>query len=302
VRILELYKDYHVSHSTEGSKHCRDGWVNIHCPFCSGEKDYHLGYNLNGDYFNCWRCGKHPVSKTLSTILNISSSQAQSIILQYGGVSKRAKTDTKQKTQLREFRYPSGELELLPAHKKYLTNRGFDWEKLERLWGITGTGVAAYLDGIDYSRRILTPIIWNGEVVSFQTRNLREGKDNKFKYLACPQARERIEHQTILYGKQSEWKRTGIAVEGKTDVWRFGVHSFATFGMDFKTQQIRHIVNNFDRVAVVYDPEEQAVKQAVKLVSQLRFRGVEAFRVDVGSDPGAMDQKEADYLVKQIIN
>jgi hypothetical protein len=36
-------------------------------------------------------------------------------------------------------------------------------------------------------------------------------------------------------------------------------------------------------------------------VAELKFRGVDAFRVDIEGDPGSMKQSEADYLVKQLI-
>ena len=48
--VLRLYQDYGVDHLTEGHKHCRDGWVNTPCPFCSGNDGYHLGWNLYDNY------------------------------------------------------------------------------------------------------------------------------------------------------------------------------------------------------------------------------------------------------------
>ena len=120
--------------------------------------------------------------------------------------------------------------------------------------------------------------------------------------MACPKERERIHHKHILYGKQEEWKSTGICVEGITDVWRFGIIAFATFGIEYTPVQLRQIAKTFQRVPVVFDGEEsQSIKQANKLVADLKFRGVDAFRVDIDGDPGSMSQEEANYLIKQLI-
>jgi hypothetical protein len=80
-----------------------------------------------------------------------------------------------------------------------------------------------------------------------------------------------------------------------------GTSSFAVSGIKYTNQQIREIVRVFKRVAIMFDNDPQAKLQATKIVAELRFRGVDAFRVDIKGDPGSMDQKEADYLVKQLL-
>ena len=119
--------------------------------------------------------------------------------------------------------------------------------------------------------------------------------------MACPGDRELIPHKNILYGKQEAWKETGICVEGPTDVWRFGINSFGTSGIKYTPKQVRVISSIFNRVAVCFDDDPQAIIQANKIVAELRFRGVDAFRVDIEGDPGSMKQEDADYLVKQLM-
>jgi DNA primase len=119
--------------------------------------------------------------------------------------------------------------------------------------------------------------------------------------MACPKDRELIPHKEILYGKQEYWKDNAICVEGPTDVWRFGVRSFAVSGIKFTPKQVRVMAKMFKRVAVCFDNDPQALIQANKLVGELKFRGVDAFRVDIEGDPGSMKQEDADYLVKQLI-
>ena len=51
----------------------------------------------------------------------------------------------------------------------------------------------------------------------------------------------------------------------------------------------------------MFDDDPQAKIQANKIVAELKFREVDAFRVDIEGDPGSMKQSDADYLVKQLI-
>lgn len=302
MKIEELYKNFGIDYITEedSHKHARPNWVNCACPFCIGNPGYHLGWDLIQNKYFCWRCGgsnKFP-DLVISKVLNISQYKAKELIQQYGGsaVAKKRKKDLTKK----EFQLPSLSKPLTVSHIKYLKGRGFDAEKLVKDWKILGTSQYSVIDKIDYSRRIVIPFYWDNEIVSFDTRDITNR--HKYKYRACPKEREIIEHKAILYGRQEYWGTTGICVEGPTDVWRMGFHSFAVSGIEYKPKQIRQMANHFKRIAVVFDDDPQAVQQARKLVSDLKFRGVDAFRVDIEGDPGGMSQKEADYLVKQIIN
>ena len=89
-------------------------------------------------------------------------------------------------------------------------------------------------------------------------------------------------------------------MEGITDVWRLGSAAFATFGIEFTQEQVREIKKHFDEVFVIFDDEPQAVRQALKMVAELRFRGVRAQHVPIVGDPGGMSQTDADNLVKSL--
>ena len=198
----------------------------------------------------------------------------------------------------RAFRFPSGTGPMHWIHKGYLESRRFDAERLEREWGLMGTGPVALLDNRDYKWRIIAPVRWEGRVVTFQGRSISDKADPRYK--ACPKDRELILHQDILYGKETEWGEVGICVEGITDVWRFGLSAFAVFGIDYRRAQVRAIAKRFRRVAVVFDDDPQAVVRAKKLVAELQFRGVTAWHVPIVGDPGGMRQDDADHLVREI--
>src|SRR5208283_6166350 len=108
---------------------------------------------------------------------------------------------------------------------------------------------------------------------------------------------------TIVY-THSEGTRApvGIAVEGVTDVWRLGTSAFATFGTEYKVEQILAIARLHRRVAVAFDPERAAQDRARRLAARLRAAGVEAevIRPPGGSDPGDMAEDDARHFVREI--
>ena len=304
--ITQLYQDFSVDFVTEGHKHSRPGWANTECPWCTGNPGYHLGYDLSGDYYYCWRCGWHPVLPTVAKLLNQSEREAQGIIRQYG-LYLQQRTVKKPIVKV-EHRLPSNVEPLGARHRGYLEKRGFDSYKIEREWNITGTGPISLLDKINFRFRLIIPIIWDNQQVSFTSRDVTD--KSELRYITCPKDREIIEHKHILYGIQENWKSTGICCEGPSDCWRMGTSSFACFGIKYTNEQLRKIAKNFKRVAVFFDTDPQADIQAKKLVADLRFRGVDAFQVIwkgglleamQGTDPGSLKQEDADYIVKQII-
>ena len=84
-------------------------------------------------------------------------------------------------------------------------------------------------------------------------------------------------------------------------MWRLGVNSFAVSGIEYTHEQVRVMAQTFKRVAVIFDDEIQAQKQAKKLVADLKFRGIDSWNVKIKGDPGSMKQKDADELVKSIL-
>ena len=300
--IEALYRDYSIPYQTEGHKHCRPGWVNTACPHCTGEHEgLHLGFNTDSNHFVCWRCGGHYAPDSISKLLNVSLSEAFKIIRRYGAIKGKVKEFT-HKIRAKAFKFPDNAKELSKQHRTYLESRNFDPDKLIQDWGILGTGVFSRLDKLDYKHRIIIPFVWDGEVVSFDSRDITNRSQNK--YMACPEDRELISHKRILFGRQDKWGDTGICVEGPTDVFRFGFNSFATSGIKYTPAQMRLISKTFKCVPVVFDNDPgnpQSKIQALKLVADLKFRGVDSFRVEIEGDPGGMRQSEADYLVKQLI-
>lgn len=299
--IVQLYQDFSVDFVTEGHKHCRPGWVNVECPWCEGNPGYHLSYNLQNDYYLCWRCGWHQTVPTIARLIKLPVREAGSLVKKYGLLISKI-IQPRELTQKKEHRLPSNVHPLTAQYFDYLKTRNFDKDRISKIWTLAGTGPVSRLDGIDFKFRLIIPIIWNGQEVSFTARDIT-GK-SPLRYITCPKDREVIEHKHILYGKQEEWGDTGICVEGPADVWRMGVNAFATFGIKYTIQQVREMVKAFKRIFVMFDDDPQAQIQAKKLVAELKFRGVDAWHIEIQTyhDPGEMKQEHADHLVNTLLH
>ena len=295
--IIQFFQDFNINYLTEGHKHCRPGWINTACPFCTGNPGYHLGVTKDGSHFYCWRCGWHPTIPTLAKLASISESKVKAITSQYIGFS--TVPDDKILIGNKTHKLPGCISPLLPKHERYLAKRNFDPKKIEKEWDILGTGPISLLDGIDYGNRILAPIFWDRKQVTFQARDI--SNTHHLKYMACPKERELIHHKHIVYGKQGKWGSTAIVVEGITDVWRIGPLAVATFGIEFTLQQIRILSKAFSRIFIMFDDDPQAKIQAKKLMAELQFRGVEVINIDICGDPGGMTDVEIQQLLKNIL-
>jgi len=297
--IIQLYQDYGIDYVTEGHKHARPGWVNTACPFCTGNPGYHLGYNIQDNFFFCWRCGWHSIPQSVSRLLNISEQDAKPLIQKYGLSIPHATKESKVEIRIKAFQYPSDTARMTEAHKQYLESRLYDSTHLEQTWQLAGTGPVGLLDGISYARRIIIPVTWDRCPVSFTSRDITGV--HLMRYLSCPKDREVIHHKDILYGRQDKWLDIGICVEGPADVWRLGPTAFATFGIKYTMKQVRIMAKHFKQIIVFYDSDPQAILQADKLVADLKFRGVVAERLTIPGDPGSMKQEDADYFVKHLM-
>lgn len=308
INISKLYLDYRIDFKESGHKHCRSGWVQIECPFCTGNPGYHLGFCVDKTSkffgsFVCWRCGGKSKSKVIQKILKVRLDEAREILRKYrssgySGPSVDVKIDIKKG----RFSYPSQTEKMTRFHREYLEKRKFDPELLEREWGLLGTGplstiqyrIGSEKKTLNFSNRILIPIEKDGKVVTYQGRHI--SKNSKLKYLACPEAIELESIKRVIYGK-SDGEKCAL-VEGATDVWRLGFGAETVFGIKFTIAQIK-LLRSYKRIFLIFDPEDQALKQALKAQTALNFRGVETEIVDwLETDPGDMKQDDADHLMR----
>jgi hypothetical protein len=175
----------------------------------------------------------------------------------------------------------------------YLQRRGFDPNQLKRDYGLLSCKPTTA-----YTRRILIPYNFHGKQCTFSTRDTT-GKA-KVKYIHCPANQSILAPKEILYNADTI-KDTCVVVEGCFDVFRLGAGTVAISGTQYTRKQV-FLLSKFKRIFLLFDPEDAAQKQAVKLANDLSFcsSSIEILKLDVGCDPGDMKEDDVKYLRKEI--
>jgi DNA primase len=192
----------------------------------------------------------------------------------------------------------------VPGACKYLTSRKFDPEELEVKWGVMATGPGAVLKlgdrTVDFSYRVIIPVYYKGKMVSYQGRDWT-GR-NSPKYLSCPNAIEGMPIKSTVYGLDECQERQAVVVEGAFDVWRIGPGAaVALFGIKHRLSQIKLMVERFDHITMLFDPEPRAKLQALSVARALESCGVGVRMIVLPSgdkDPADMSKDELRGVLK----
>jgi len=287
--------DYNIPYRTEG-KNCAPGWTQVRCPFCiGGDQGFHGGINTGTDegYTNCWKCGYHSLVDTIRELVYTNYSETVEIIRVYS--NKNQEKIKRPKTKVETLKFPVGTTDLQESHKKYLRKRNFNPDKLERIFGLKGTGHLG-----DYKFRIIAPIYLENNLISYQGRDIT-GKA-LLRYKACSKENEVIYHKHSLYGIDLITNGCALIVEGVTDVWRLGTGAICPFGIEYTKEQVLLIARKCKTVFILFDNEEGAQEKAQKLAWELSCLGVSAFVVTgISTDPGALSEKEAESIIKELL-
>ncbi len=293
INFLKFLQDYNITYMTSGNKHCRPGWVQIGCPFCAGGAGTHLGIHLSGVGASCWRCKGKSIRQIIQALLKCSYQEVCRIESKYRTrLVVRRKVPSSLNLALK-VELPSGTGPMNARHDIYLEERKFDPEHLERVFGLKGTGPIG-----SYKHRIIAPILFHDRLISYIGRDITGKADLRYK--ACPTICESYPYKKITYGIELAKKESVLIVEGITDVWRLGPGSVATFGTAFTPAQVRLLASNFKRAFVFFDNEVPAQRASRELGLMLATSGIEVEILVPESDPGNMDQNEADNLVKEL--
>ena len=287
MKFEEILEKYNIEYRTEGD-HCRPGWVQIDCPYCSKDAQrFRLGYNIESKYVNCWMCGSHNLIQTLMLLTGLRPAQCVKLL---DGFSEHVKTNIK---TVGKLQYPKGVKPLPHAHRRYLISRNFDPDELVKLWALQGIELAS-----KYSWRIFIPVHYQNNVVSWSTRCISKNP-NIIRYIHAPQDKEAEPIKTLLYGEDYV-RHAVIITEGFSDVWNIGPGAVATMGVDTTIIQVMKLVR-FPVRYICFDNEKEAQKRADKLLDQLSlFPGITKRVVLNADDPGSASQKEIKRLRKMV--
>ena len=289
MNIVDFLNEYRIENRTERHEHCRSGWVQIDCPFCSPASGrFRLGINISYLYGNCWHCGSHALPSLLKILLGPRYPQAKKLL--QGLRPERIERPE----HAGKYTEPSNVVGLLGPHKRYLRDRGFNPTNLERLWHIRSIGIASRL-----SWRVFIPIIHHGTPVSWTTRSI--GTCDHAKYISAEPEQETIPHKHLLYGE--DYCRHAVVVcEGPIDVWGIGPGAVATFGMDNLSEQVERIAKYPVR-AVCYDNEPDAQQRARELADRLSVLPGDTYNITLDSkDPGEATRKEIERIRREILS
>lgn len=282
--IRDVLEILGVSYMAEGHEHCRDGWLQLDCPWCHQPGHYRLGYNLSFGYLNCWSCGSQ---RLIPTLIEITGRPYGEIKDATSGIitNKRSDAEKVKGTLI----IPNGVEEMGRSHRNYLESRGFDAKHLSSFWGVKGISLKpSYLKW-----RLFIPVSYHGEVVSWTTRTIGNSPGNR--YLNAKPEQEKISLRTLLYGEDFV-RDTVIVCEGPTDVWRIGPGAVATLGVDWTPEQAEKIAK-YSRRIICYDNLPDTKRQTRKLVSVLESFPGETMVVTLDSkDPGEAKPREIQQL------
>lgn len=295
INMEQLLSDNRIPFIT-GGQHKRVGksWIGIHCPFCVGKQDYHLGFNKDSQAWSCWRCGKHYTFDVLHKLLNLTDNKIYQLIKQYQDRPQRRR-EPEIKERASSLYMPGEPLDNVGAARIYIEGRGFNPDKIIKLYGVKATGPVG-----NYKHRIMIPIFYKGRIVSYQGRDIT-GKA-ELKYKACSEPEEIIHHKHIVYNYDSAEKIT-IVVEGILDAWRIGEGCVATFGVGYTTKQTQ-LLAMFKKVFILFDLDEDAQTRADHLAYHLQAMGTRAYIIsdllNEGEDPAMLKKDEVRVLRKEI--
>ena len=287
-KFLEVYK---IPSSTSG-KNAQPGWIQVCCPIpgCHDESN-HGGLNISSGYYNCWICGRHPMTEVIRNLVGIEPSEAYRIFKEFQGSVQTENEPIKRKPRAKICKWPSGCDDMTERHLEYLADRRFNPFRLQDTWKLMGTGPTG-----PYKFRIIAPIFVDGVMISYQGRDITDRQ--VLRYKACPIEKEVIHHKHTLYGLDYITGSKAVIVEGVTDVWKLGPGAVATFGTEYSIKQILKLVEKgITTVQIIFD--EDAEDNADKLAYDLGAVGIYSEIIDLeGGDPGDLSVEDAEEIMK----
>lgn len=228
----------------------------------------------------------------LAELLNIPENKARKIC---SALDKEYTESDKQFLTANKCIPPDGLLpDLKKVHTRYLKERKFDPDKLQKIWGIQGIGLSCRVNPWS----IYIPITHKRKVVSWTTR--KTGKGEGPRYNSAKPQEERIHHKTLLGGEQYV-RDTIIVTEGPFDAFNIGPGAIWTSGLSVTTEQIVRISKYPIRV-ICFDSSDEAQVVSNNLCEMLYCFDGKTYNVCLdANDPGSASSKEIKKLRRMFL-
>jgi DNA primase len=187
---------------------------------------------------------------------------------------------------------PGGDLD--KYHERYLQKRGYNPKELIDKYKIKGTGPVG-----EWKNRIMIPIFYKRELVSYQGRDITGQSDQRYKFLSIENSIKNP--KKLLYNIDNCKKDYCGICEGIFDCWRLGDDFISTMGVSLSEAQYR-LLSIYRKVYIVFDPDEAGRVASYRVAERLSILGVDAEIVDteLDHDPGDMTKEEVNMLRKSI--
>jgi hypothetical protein len=272
--------------------------VNTNCPYCDTKStSFNLGFNPAGNYYHCWK-SKHdyPIRQVLSTLLNVSESSIDNILIDYQGVGETL--SEKKTSNIKYLELPTNTF--TKAERKYLKSRDFDPKYLYKKYRVVGGGI----DG-DWKFRIIVPVYYHGQLLSWTGRSILSKE--KLKQLDIPRYKNLSVEKSIKNIKELFFNidncksDTVVLTEGAFDVLRFDGNAICSMGTELTESQINLLASRFRKIFILFDNEPEAQKKARKFGLQLSSIGIEIEVVNAYEDFGKNDMGECNREEIEII-
>jgi hypothetical protein len=272
---LDFLTEYHIPIGRTAHKD-----IYIHCPFCGLEDpSFHLGLNLDGPSYGCWRDTSHRghgPARLIKELLLCSLEEAKLIARNY--FTNLAFTETKALSErqaiqpLTDF-YKFGSKHILEGQfSQYLRDRGFDpsyiCPRFDLRWCIRNK---------HYAYRVICPIIQHNQWYGWTARTIASTEPKRYLAAKEPECPNSITDFLFDWDNLKGGKSLIIA-EGVFDAMAIircmlpGISATCLFGKTVSIRQrslLTKVANNYERVLISLDPD--AVKDTLKLQSQLSW-------------------------------
>lgn len=288
-------EDYNITTAQEGEKHVREGWTQVVCPFCTGSEGYHLGYNDNENYFNCYRCGWHSNASVLWKLSGGACTKEN--ITRYLGREVDPNEEW-EKPHARVCVLPKGTHAITVSHKRYLRGRGYVPRALVETWGVLGT---VDLSPYEWRWQVIIPVKMEGVLHTFQGRKIVETKG--IPYTFCSDKDSVTPAKDLVYGVDQVRGHAIVIVEGVFDAWKLGPGAVCTFGVGFTDKQVARL-GQYNRKYIMYDNDTNGAGQraARRLASRLDFGYTEIVQLPPEyKDPGKLPLETGRTIMRNLL-
>lgn len=321
---LKAFLSKHNIPFRERGENVAKGNININCVFCiksgRGDEKFHMGIEPNKGVYGCWRNNSHrgkKLEKVVRALINCSYEEAHKLV--YGTVLIERLVDEDimsvlnriyNKSEVEAYK-PQGvkELELLPSFieirkdditgkfYQYLVGRGFG--NVDAL--IKKYSLLCCLNG-EYADRIIFPIFYDGELVTWSSRSLEKNAYLRYRDLEVDKSVIHVKQLVYNYDKLIKGGNILFLTEGLFDCIKLdyylsiGNHSTCSFTKHITDNQADQLLNLsivFNRIIVLMDsdasPESiNIMRRLANKSSNIDYRNIEIDR----KDPGEFTKQE----------